>query len=256
MLILAGLGLYDEQDMTLKTLNFAKKADKIYAEFYTSILTGTSIEKIEEVIGKKIEILYREDIENSYKVVEEAKEKDVMLLTAGDPMVATTHIDLVIEAKKRGIKVIIINAPSIYSAVSITGLQIYKFGKTASIVFPEKNYFPETPYNVIKENLERGLHTLCLLDIRVEKNEKKFMTANEALKVLLEIEKKRKEGVINLDTKAIVLARVGSLEPLIVYGKIRDLIDYNFGKPLHSLIIPGKLHFMEEEALKYLAINL
>ena len=146
MLILAGLGLYDEKDMTLKTLEYAKKADKIYAEFYTAVLTGTTLDKIEEVLGKKIILLSREDVEyRGNKLIEESRDKVVMFLTAGDPMVATTHIDLVIEAKKRGIDVRVINAPSIYSAVGITGLQIYKFGRTASIVFPEPNYFQRLP---------------------------------------------------------------------------------------------------------------
>ena len=133
---------------------------------------------------------------------------------------------------------------------------MYKFGKTTSIVFPEENYFPETPYNVIKENLERGLHTLCLLDIRIDDNEKRFMTANEGLKILLELENRKKENVINEDTKAVVVARAGSLKPKLVYGKIKDLINYDFGEPLHCIIIPGKLHFMEEDALKYLCENL
>ena len=255
MLILAGLGLYDEKDMTLKTLEYAKKADKIYAEFYTAVLTGTTLDKIEEVLGKKIILLSREDVEyRGNKLIEESKDKVVMFLTAGDPMVATTHIDLVIEAKKRGIDVRVINAPSIYSAVGITGLQIYKFGRTASIVFPEPNYFPETPYNVIRDNLKMGLHTLCLLDIQIDKN--RFMSANEGLKILLELEDRKRENILSRDTKVVVLARAGSLKPKIVYGKIGDLIDYDFGPPLHSIIIPGKLHFMEEEALKYLCENI
>ncbi|MBW9219865.1 diphthine synthase [Methanothermococcus sp. SCGC AD-155-N22] len=255
MLILAGLGLYDEKDMTLKTLEYAKKADKIYAEFYTAVLTGTTLDKIEEVLGKKIILLSREDVEyRGNKLIEESRDKVVMFLTAGDPMVATTHIDLVIEAKKRGIDVRVINAPSIYSAVGITGLQIYKFGRTASIVFPEPNYFPETPYNVIRDNLKMGLHTLCLLDIQIDKN--RFMSANEGLKILLELEDRKRENILSRDTKVVVLARAGSLKPKIVYGKIGDLIDYDFGPPLHSIIIPGKLHFMEEEALKYLCENI
>ncbi|AXI24745.1 diphthine synthase [Methanofervidicoccus sp. A16] len=255
MLILAGLGLYDEKDMTLKTLEYAKKADKIYAEFYTAVLTGTTLDKIEEVLGKKIILLSREDVEyRGNKLIEESRDKVVMFLTAGDPMVATTHIDLVIEAKKRGIDVRVINAPSIYSAVGITGLQIYKFGRTASIVFPEPNYFPETPYNIIRDNLKMGLHTLCLLDIQTDKN--RFMSANEGLKILLELEDRKRENILSRDTKVVVLARAGSLKPKIVYGKIGDLIDYDFGPPLHSIIIPGKLHFMEEEALKYLCENI
>ena len=255
MLILAGLGLYDEKDMTLKTIEFAKKVDKIYAEFYTAVLTGTTIEKIEETIGKEITVLNREKVEyETEKLINESMDKDIMFLTAGDPMVATTHVDIAVEAKKKGIDVIIINAPSIYSAVGITGLQLYKFGKTTSIVFPEPNYFPETPYDVIKENLKMGYHTLCLLDIHADKN--RFMTANEGLETLLKIEEKRKENLLNENTKVVVVARAGSLKPKIVYGKIKDLINYDFGKPLHCIIIPGKLHFMEDDALKYLCENI
>ncbi|MCS3901321.1 diphthine synthase [Methanococcus voltae] len=254
MLIMAGLGLYDEKDLTLKTLENAKKADKIYAEFYTAILTGTTLEKIEETLGKKVNVLDREKVEyETEQLIEESKEKNIMFLTAGDPMVATTHVDIAVEAKKKGIEVIIINAPSIYSAIGITGLQIYKFGKTTSIVFPEPNYFPETPYNVIKDNLSLGYHTLCLLDIHAHEN--KFMTANEGLQVLLDIEKRREEKLLSEDTKVLVVARAGSLKPKLVYGKIKDLIKQDFGAPLHSIIILGNLHFMEEEALEILAEN-
>lgn len=255
MLVLAGLGLYDEKDTTLKTLEFAKKVDKIYAEFYTAVLTGTTIEKIQETLGKEITVLNREKVEyETNKLIDEAKEKDIMFLTAGDPMVATTHVDIAVEARKKGIEVVILNAPSIYSAIGITGLQLYKFGKTTSIVFPEPNYFPETPYDVIKDNLNMGYHTLCLLDIHAHEN--RFMTANEGLETLLKIEEKRNENILSEDTKAVVLARAGSLKPKLVYGKIKDLINYDFGKPLHCIIIPGKLHFMEEDALKYLCENI
>ena len=255
MLVIAGLGLYDEKDMTLKTLEYAKKCDKIYAEFYTAVLTGTTITKIEEVIGKKINVLSREKVEyETDKLIDESKEKNIMFLTAGDPMVATTHVDIAIESKKKGIKTIIINAPSIYSAVGITGLQLYKFGKTTSIVFPEKNYFPETPYNVIRDNQKLGYHTLCLLDIHAHEN--RFMSANEGLEILLKLEERKGENIISEDTKCVVLCRAGSINPKIVYGRIEDLLDYDFGKPLHSIIIPGKLHFMEEDALKYLCENI
>ncbi|MDK2790871.1 MAG: diphthine synthase [Methanothermococcus sp.] len=255
MLVLAGLGLYDEKDTTLKTLEFAKKVDKIYAEFYTAVLTGTTIEKIQETLGKEITVLDREKVEyETNKLIDEAKEKDIMFLTAGDPMVATTHVDIAVEARKKGIEVVILNAPSIYSAIGITGLQLYKFGKTTSIVFPEPNYFPETPYDVIKDNLNMGYHTLCLLDIHAHEN--RFMTANEGLETLLKIEEKKNENILSEDTKAVVLARAGSLKPKLVYGKIKDLINYDFGGPLHCIIIPGKLHFMEEDALKYLCENI
>jgi diphthine synthase len=36
-------------------------------------------------------------------------------------------------------------------------------------------------------------------------------------------------------------------------GMVKDLISADLGSPLHSLVVPGKLHFMEEEALDLLA---
>lgn len=246
-----GLGLYDEKDITLKGLETARKCDKVFAEFYTSLLAGTTLEKIEELIGKPIIRLTREDVELNFEriVLPEAKEKDVAFLTAGDPMVATTHSDLRIRAKKAGVESYIIHAPSIYSAVAITGLQIYKFGKSATVAYPEKNWFPTSHYDVIKENKERGLHTLLFLDIKADQN--RYMTANEAMEILLKVEEMKGEGVFTPpETLVVVLARAGSLEPTLRAGYVRELIKEDFGRqPPHVLIVPGRLHIVEAEYL-------
>ena len=248
-LYFVGLGLYDERDITLKGLETVKKCDKIFAEFYTSLLAGTSIDRIEELIGKTIVRLSREDVELNFEriVLPEAKEKDIAFLTAGDPMVATTHSDLRIRAKKAGIKSYVIHAPSIYSAVAVTGLQIYKFGKSATVAYPEKNWFPTSHYDVIMENRERGLHTLLFLDIKAEQN--RYMTANEAIKMLLRIEKMKEGGVFTPKTLVVILARAGSLNPTIRAGYVRDMIKENFGGQPHVLIVPGRLHIVEAEYL-------
>jgi len=244
-----GLGLYDEKDITLKGLEIARKCDLVFAEFYTSLLAGTDIGKIEEQIGKSIRLLNREDVELNFEriVLSEAKTKDVAFLTAGDPMVATTHADLRIRAKQMGIKSYIIHAPSIYSAVAITGLQIYKFGKSATVAYPEKNWFPTSHYDTIKENKERGLHTLLFLDIKAD--QRKYMTANEAMEILLQVEEKKKKEVFTKDTLVVVLARAGSLNPTIKAGYVKDMIKEDFGKQPHVLIVPGRLHVVEAEYL-------
>ena len=244
MLVFIGLGLWDEKDITLKGLEEAKSCDKIYAEFYTSKM-GIGIEKIEKLIGKKIEVLNREEVEDGKKLLEEAKEKKICLLTAGDPMTATTHIELRLRAIENGIKTKVIHGISIVSAsAGLAGLQIYKFGKIVSIVKPSKNYFPLSPYDAIKENLKMGMHTLLLLDIAND-----CMTANEAMEILLEMEKRKKEGIIKDDTLIVVLARVSSDDALVRAGYIKDLINEDFGKTPHCMILPGKLHFMEAKAL-------
>ncbi|NJE54810.1 diphthine synthase [Thermococcus sp. 21S9] len=244
-----GLGLYDEKDITLKGLETARKCEKVFAEFYTSLLAGTTIDKVEELIGKPIVRLSREDVELNFEkiVLPEAKEKDVAFLTAGDPMVATTHSDLRIRAKKAGVESYVIHAPSIYSAVAVTGLQIYKFGKSATVAYPEKNWFPTSHYDVIRENRERGLHTLLFLDIKAERN--RYMTANEAMEILLQVEEMKREGVFTPETLVVVLARAGSLNPRIRAGYVKDMINEDFGRQPHVLIVPGRLHIVEAEYL-------
>ncbi len=244
-----GLGLYDEKDITLKGLERARNCEKVFAEFYTSLLAGTTIDKVEELIGKPIVRLSREDVELNFEkiVLPEAKEKDVAFLTAGDPMVATTHSDLRIRAKKAGVESYVIHAPSIYSAIGITGLQIYKFGKSATVAYPEKNWFPTSHYDVIRENRERGLHTLLFLDIKAE--EGRYMTANEAMEILLQVEDMKKEEVFTPETLVVVLARAGSLNPTIRAGYVKDMIKEDFGRQPHVLIVPGRLHVVEAEYL-------
>ncbi|HEY9245901.1 MAG TPA: diphthine synthase, partial [Candidatus Methanoperedens sp.] len=196
MLTFVGLGLYDEKDITIKGLEAVKKADAVYAEFYTSHLVGTTIGKIEECFGRKITVLDREEVEQNPEWLSLAKEKNVVFLTGGDAMVATTHIDLRLRATDMGIQTAIIHAPSITSAVSgLTGLQNYKFGKSTTIPFPyvrdDKIIISQAPYDTIKLNRKNDLHTLVFLDIDPEKG---FMDMKKAISLLLETERMRGEG--------------------------------------------------------------
>jgi diphthine synthase len=248
MLYLIGLGLCDEKDITVKGLEAVKKCKRVYLEDYTSLMQSP-VKTLEKFYGKKIILADRKMVEqNSDEILNNANKEDVALLVVGDPMGATTHVDFILRAKEKKVPVKIIHNTSIINAVGITGLQLYKFGMTTSIVFKENNWMPETPYSAIKMNKVNGLHTLCLLDIK--KDENRFMTVNEALDILLELEDKRKEKIVTDRTLAIGCARIGSDKQLIKFGKVKDLKSVDFGKPPHCLIIPGRLHFMEEEALK------
>ncbi len=249
MLYLVGIGLCDEKDITVKGLEAVKKADVVYLENYTAVLQ-VSVDKLEKFYGKKIIVADRKLVEQEAEktILKDAKEKNVILLVVGDPVAATTHTDLITRAEGLGIKVEIIHNSSIFTTIGSTGLQLYKFGKTTSMPFPEKNFFPETAYDVLKTNKKNGLHTLVLFDLRP--NEKRFMTINEGLKILLEIEKKRKEKVISENMLVLGCARLGCGSQIIKYGKIIDLINFDFGKPMHCIIIPGEMHFTEEDYLK------
>ena len=247
-----GLGLYDEKDISLKGLEEIKKCDKVYAEFYTAKLTGADIKKLGKNIKKNIEVLSREETEKGDKILESAIEKNVVFLTCGDPMTATTHVDLRLRALEKGIETRIIHGSSIATAVpGLLGLQNYKFGRTTTLAFPEKEYFPTSPYQIIKANKMMGLHTLVLLDIQADKD--RYMTANEGINLLLEMEKKLCEGIFTEDIIVCVVARAGSPDPTVMANTIDFLKDKDFGPPLHTIVIPGNLHFMEVEALIKLA---
>jgi len=253
-LVFVGLGLYDEKDISLRGLEEIRGADAVFAEFYTSLMPGLSIRKLEEMAGKAVQIVSRRVLEEEggKLIFEAAKKGKAVFLVPGDPLIATTHVDLRISAEKQRIRTRVIHGASAVSAVrGISGLQNYKYGKAVTIPFSEKGFVSETPYNVISENRERGLHTMCYLDIKAE--EQRYLTIKEALQTLLELEKQKKEQVVTPRTLVIGVARAGSIEPVVKAGYIEEVINYDFGAPPHTLIFPGKLHFMEAEALITLA---
>ncbi|MDD3175609.1 MAG: diphthine synthase [Candidatus Nanoarchaeia archaeon] len=268
-LYLIGIGLNDEKDITIRGLETIQKCDEVYLEHYTSILS-IGKEKLEKFYQKEIFIADRNLVENDAeeKLLLPAKEKNIALLVVGDIFGATTHTDLQLRAKKLNVEFVPIFNASIINAIGYVGLELYKYGKTTSIVFSQKNWLPHTPYDVIKNNLTSGLHTLCLLDIKVAEpspedirknlqnpgsssqlSPPRFMTVNEGLKELLKIEHEQKEKIISEETWVVGVARIGQKDCLIKFGKIKDLLNFDFGKPLHSIIIPGKLHEIEEEML-------
>jgi diphthine synthase len=251
-LVFVGLGLHNEKGISLQGLEEAKTAEKAFIELYTSLLPDFSIERLEALTGKKVHVITRRDLEeeNGELILDAAEKGKTVFLVPGDPFIATTHVTLRIEAEKRGIKTRIIHGASIISAIiGLSGLHNYKFGKTVTIPFSENA--SETPYNVITQNKQLGLHTLCLLDIKTD--QKRYLQINQALAQLLELEQKRKMGTATPETIAVGIARAGSNAPALKADTIKNLLTFDFGEPPQSLIFPGELHFMEAEALITLA---
>ncbi|HLD40350.1 MAG TPA: diphthine synthase [Candidatus Nanoarchaeia archaeon] len=246
---LIGIGLSTEKDITVKGLEIVKKCDKVYLENYTSLLQ-CFFSDLEKFYGKKIILADRATAEQKdEEIVKEAKNKEIAFLIVGDPFSATTHIELFKLAKEKKVPVQVIHNASVLTAVGITGLQLYKFGKVTSIPFLEDHPNLETPYNVLKENQQQGLHTLFLLDLKPD--QQKFMTVNQALEILEKIEAKKKEKLLSKDTLVIGCARLGSEDAVIKSGSCEKVRKQSFGKAPHCLIIPGKMHFSEEEVLKF-----
>jgi len=253
-LIFVGLGLHDEKGISLRGIEETKEADAVFAELYTSLMAGLSVERLEGIVGKRISVVSRQTLEEEEGrlILQRAKEEKVVFLVPGDPLIATTHVDLRIRAEKQEIKTRVVHGASIVSAViGLSGLQNYKFGRSVTIPFVDEASASETPYKVIAENKKMELHTLCFLDIKME--EDRYMTIKEGLEHLLSIEKRKKQGSVTLGTLVVGIARAGSRNPIVKAGYIKEAVDYDFGAPPHSLIFPGRLHFMEAEALIVLA---
>ena len=243
-----GIGLNDEKDITLKCLELVKKADFVYLESYTSKI-NCNISYLEKLYGKKIILADRKLVEMDAEktILQQAREKEVAFLVVGDVFSATTHMDLYLRAKKLGIKTRITHNASVLTAIGITGLQLYKFGKITSI--PIENENVEVPYDVLKSNKKNNLHTLFILDLKPNSNDS--LSVNDAIRYLLKVELKRGEKVLTDNTLCIGCAKLGSLDQILKAGKANDLLKFDFKNGMHCLIVPSKqLHFMEEEALR------
>lgn len=237
MLYIIGLGL-DKKDFSMKAIEAIKKCKKIYLETYTSILPYKTKE-LENILKKKILEAGRELVENKAdELLKEAKKSDVALLVAGDPLAATTHVNLFLEAKKLNLKVRTIHAPSILTAVAETGLQLYKFGKTASIPKFQQNYEPESFYDIMIENLKIQAHTLLLIDIGLE--------VKEALSYIKKISGGRNDDIGTRNF--VVCSQVGTEKSSFKAGKIDELMKQEFRLPA-CIILPSSLHFLEAEML-------
>ncbi|CAC5404184.1 DPH5 [Mytilus coruscus] len=273
MFYFIGLGLGDAKDITVKGLEIVKKSKRVYLEAYTSILT-VGKEKLEEFYGREVILADRDMVETqSDEMFEGSDTEDVSFLVVGDPFGATTHTDLVLRAKEKELEYRVIHNASIMNAVGCCGLQLYNFGETVSIVFWTDTWRPDSFYDKIKRNRDLGMHTLCLLDIKVKeqsienlmKGKKifeppRYMSVNTAAEQLVEIiQRKKEEGETNLafseNTICIGLARIGSETQTIVAATFTDMMTVDIGAPLHSFVIPGELHPLEKDMLKLFAYN-
>ncbi len=239
-LYLIGLGLHDEKDITVKGLEAIKACKKVYFETYTSKL-NTAQQNMEKLYGKKITAIPRAFVEeDAEKLLKEAKKEDIALLIIGAPLAATTHIDLYLEAKKQKIPVEVIENASVLTAIGITGLFLYKFGRTTTI--PLNNEKITSPYDIVVTNKKNKMHTLCLLDIQ----ENRMMTAREGLDYLI------RQG-LKKETLVVACGALGAPDPEIKAGKAKDISIKRFPQ---CIIIPADLHFKEEEALSIWKVKL
>jgi len=266
VLYFIGLGLGDKEDITLRGLNAVKSCSNVFLEHYTAVLVETSPEELAEFYGiDKVILADRTMVEQkSDEILNTAIDGNTAFLVVGDPFCATTHTDLLLRAaQEKGIEVKVIHNASIMNAVACCGLQLYNFGQTISIPLWTEKWKPASFYKKIRTNLDNNFHTLCLLDIKVKEiseenlllgreiyDPPRYMTIQEALTQLLAIEEAEKLDVLNDDRLVIGLSHVGHETQIVRAGTISDVMATDFGEPLHSLVIAGTTHFMENDFLK------
>lgn len=250
-LVFIGLGLYDDLGLSLRGQAEAKSCDHVFVELYTSVLSGLAIERLSQSVAKPVEILSRTDVEEDaqYKILSKARLGRVAFLVGGDPMVATTHVDLRLRAQKAGIRTRIVHGASVASAAAgATGLQSYKFGRTVTIPVLRGSELQESVYAALRINSEAGLHTLVLLEVDVEN--RRHVTIHEALEGLLALSARIGDRLIKPETLVVGLARLEAPDMMIQAATVSNLMRMDFGQPPYCLIFPGKLHFVEAEALE------
>ena len=235
MLYLIGLGL-NVDGISKYGLAIAKRCKRVYLENYTVDFPYT-IGQLSEVIGKKIIPADRKRVEE-LSLVDEANRLDIALLVYGSPLTATTHITLLQEAKRLGVKTKVIHSASVLDAVAETGLQLYKFGKTASMPAWKKSFTPDSFMEIVKDNQKTNAHSLILIDIGLE-----FPNA------LNQLEESAEKHKIKLN-KIILCQSLGTKYQKIFYKDIKDLREFTGVRKPYCIIIPSKLHFMEKEVLE------
>ena len=234
-LYLIGLGL-NMKSITREGREAIDKCKKIYLENYT-VDFPYKMGPFSEIIGKKFEEADRKKVE-SLELVDEAKKKDVALLVYGSPLTATTHITLMAEAKRMHVKCRVILNASIFDAVAMTGLQLYKFGKVTSMPAWKHNYSPDSFMDIVKQNMSMLAHSLILIDIGLDFRE-----------ALTQLEKSAKIHDVKLG-KLVICQSMGTKQARVYYKDISELKELREMFKPYCIIIPSKMHFAEKEFLE------
>ena len=255
---LIGIGPGDLGHISDRAKLVARGCEKRYLEGYTAILPRSQEEILESVVGPWERIM-RPSVENPADLMSEAREHAIGLMVVGDPLQATPHIDLEARCAEEGVGFGVVPGMSATSlAISLSGLQSYKFGRQVSIPYPYGEYLAISPLEMLLSNISNGLHTLILLDLDptgMGSDPPTPMTPGVALSIL----EKMVERYSELGTEeslespgdwlGILLSDVGTQEQRIVSGTLREVCQNDAGL-IHSLIIPSDMSENESDAFE------
>lgn len=251
-LYFVGIGISGVSSITKEAHDAITASRIVYVERFTSPVSDSEIDelkKIAEDAGVSFKLAPRWMVEDGSEILRESLKGDVALVCLGDPYVATTHIELRTRAIAQKTDTHSIHgASAITSMVGECGLHQYKMGRTTTVTSEEAS----TPYDILYENIQRGCHTILLLEYN--QDAAMFLAPSVALRSLLDIEKDARHGAATMDTFVLVASRIGRKDQSVAAGKIGSMLDRDFGQPPHSIIVPGTLHFTETDAINALAL--
>jgi diphthine synthase len=246
---LIGLGPGDLQQMTVAALDAARDADHRFLEGYTALLPPNELENMEAVIGPW-EMRMRSAVEEPGDLLSLAQSSKVALLVVGDPLQATTHVDLELRCDELGIPCHVLHGISITTIVTgAVGLQSYRFGRQCTFAYPYGEYLPTSPLEIILANRERDLHTLALLDLDpsgMGEGRQEPMTPETAVDVLRQMAQKLKIEIEEWDL--VLCSDMGTEDARISVGSPTEISDIKEGR-IHCLLVPANLHDVEAAAL-------
>lgn len=269
MLYVIGIGIDEFESLSLGSLEILKKSDIVYLERFTGFISDEFMKNLSSLLRNPSDSKSRNDIEIKFikrwfvedgrEVLENAKKSHVSILVYGDPLVATTYNELLVRAKKQSIEFRVIHSSSgILSLMGESGLQPYKFGKMVTMMDDPMSSI--TVYNTIYENMCLGLHTLILTEYNNddEKNNFQsssnpfFLSPSRVMDLLLEREKEIKLINFSAETFGMVATKIGHKESAFNSGTIKSLLKLEYAGGPNSIIIPGRLHFTEVDAISHL----
>ena len=257
-LILIGLGPGDLGLMTKHAIDAAQDADFRFLEGYTATLPSDQESRLTEFLGEWT-MMMRPDVENPKKLLDLAERSSVALLVVGDPMHATTHIDLLLRAKDRGIPTLVIPGISATSlAVTRSGLQSYRFGRQITLPYSYGDYLPTSPLALLFNNLSNNLHTLVLLDLDPTGMGVKTpvpMSPGQAVEILVRMHERMDDNAslpsdtAILELEAILLSDLGTPDQSLYSGSLKDIARVQSGR-IHCMIMPAGMDEMERAAFE------
>ncbi len=248
MLYLAGTGI-SEKGMPLDAIDACKRSSRIYIDTYTSRISPEKLSFLQRELGAAIMPLGRSQMEEkSGALLEQALGSDVAVLVGGDPMIATTHKILFINARKRGIMVRVFHAGSVIdAAIGESGLDFYRFGPFATVPRWTEHYKPVSFYETVLGNRERNLHTLLLLDYDAAMSSS--IPVSEAARTMAAAEQQYGKGALSDSSAIFILSNLGQAQQGRMRTTVKGAAGLRSEEGQSVVIVPARLSEIEEETL-------